>query len=94
MSQSHKMDSSRAFLSSPFLRFVNVTDRLRSSGIRSILIFFLPMTTLRRQASPLHCCAGQPPGTPLPDDRAVSGLPPAAQHTWARGRNHMREPSW
>lgn len=25
MSQSHKMDSSRAFLSSPFLRFVNVT---------------------------------------------------------------------
>lgn len=64
MSQSHKMDSSRAFLSSPFLRFVNVTDRLRSSGMRSILIFFLPMTALRWQTGPLHCSDGQTPGTP------------------------------
>lgn len=36
------------------------TDRLRSSGMRSILIFFLPMTTLCWQANPLHCSARQP----------------------------------
>mmetsp|Transcript_2870 Transcript_2870/g.11843 ORF Transcript_2870/g.11843 Transcript_2870/m.11843 type:complete len:246 (+) Transcript_2870:602-1339(+) len=41
--QSHSTESSIAFFIKPFLRFVNVTCRLRSSAMRSIRIFLRPM---------------------------------------------------
>ena len=42
-SQSHNTLSSMAFFIKPFLRLVKVTWRLRSSGMRTISIFFRPI---------------------------------------------------
>ena len=47
-SQSHRIDSSMAFLMRPFLRLVKVAWRLRSFVRRSILILFLPTVVAKR----------------------------------------------
>eukprot|EP00961_Rhodomonas_salina_P170407 2297238-Rhodomonas_salina.1 len=44
ISQSQRMLSSIAFLTNPFFRFANVACLLRSSLMRAILIFFLPIS--------------------------------------------------
>ena len=79
MSQSHRTLNSIAFFINPFLRFVNVTCRFRSSAMRSILIFFRPMPASERAAPqrlfhPLARFACQPPRAGHDDDETTDSF--------------------
>lgn len=54
ISQSHKIESSMAFLTSPFFRFAKVACLLRSSLIRAILIFLRPISAPRLELMVSH----------------------------------------